>query len=46
VKILKLKKGRYVISSDIVTILGPGIKIRLVTRLIIRLILGFLKINP
>ncbi len=45
-KILILKKGRYIISSDIVTILGLGMKMRLVMRLIIRLTLGFLRINP
>jgi hypothetical protein len=43
VKILILKKGRYVV---IVTTLGLGMKMRLATRLTIRLTLGFLRINP
>jgi hypothetical protein len=46
VKILILKKERYVVSSDIVTTLGLGMKMRLATRLTIRLTLGFLRINP
>ncbi len=45
-KILILKKRRYIISSNIIITLGLGIKMRLATRLIIRLILGFLRINP
>jgi hypothetical protein len=41
-----LKKGRYVVSSDIVTTLRLGMKMRLATRLTIRLTLRFLRINP